>query len=73
MPEISTCSEKSKEFGRHADALPQSVEYEIYGCAIRVMGLDDLIWAKQAARRDRDLLHLKELRELRKRLGGTSV
>ena len=62
-----------KGVGRFDDALPRSVEYEIYGCAIRVMGLDDLIRAKQAAGRDKDLLHLKELRELRKRLGGTSV
>ncbi len=62
-----------KGVGRFDDALPRSVEYEIYGCAIRVMGLEDLIRAKQAAGRDKDLLHLKELRELRKRLGGTSV
>ena len=56
-----------KGVGRYEDALAGSVEYEIYGRAVRIMGLDDLIRAKEAAARDKDRIHLKELRELKKR------
>lgn len=59
-----------KDVGRYEDALPGSVEYAIYDRAIRIMGLDDLIRAKQAADRDKDRIHLKELRERKKRGGG---
>jgi predicted nucleotidyltransferase len=56
-----------KGVGRYEDALPGSVEFEIYGHAVRIMGLDDIIRAKEAAGRDKDRIHLKELRELKKR------
>ena len=56
-----------KGVGRYEDTLPGSVEFEIYGRAIRIMGLDDLIQAKEAAARDKDRVHVKELRELKKR------
>ena len=56
-----------KGVGRYEDALQGSVEFEIYGRAIRIMGLDDLIRAKEAAARDKDRVHVKELRELKKR------
>ena len=59
-----------KGVGRYEDVLPRSVVYEIYDRAIRIMGLDDLIRAKEAAARDKDRIHLKELRELKKRGGG---
>ena len=55
---------------RYEDALPGSVEYKIYDRAIRIMGLDDLIQAKEAADRNKDRIHLKELRELKKRGGS---
>ena len=58
-----------KGVGRYEVALPGSVEYQIYDRAIRIMGLDDLIRAKEAAGRDKDRIHLKELRELKKRGG----
>jgi hypothetical protein len=56
--------------GRYEDALPGSVEYSIYDSAVCIMGLEDLIRAKEAAGRDKDRIHVKELRELRKRGGG---
>ena len=37
---------------------------DLYGLKIRVLSLDGLILAKQAAGRPKDLLHLKELRAL---------
>jgi hypothetical protein len=55
--------------GTHASILPGSVELGIYGLRILVMGIDDLIRAKEAAGRDKDRLHLRELREIRKRRG----
>jgi predicted nucleotidyltransferase len=59
-----------KGVGRYEDVLAGSVEYEIYDCALRVMGLDDLIRAKEATGREKDRIHVKELREL-KRSGGS--
>ena len=58
-----------KGLGGYQDALPGSVQYEIYGLSIRVLGLDDLIKAKEAANREKDHIHLKELRELKRRGG----
>lgn len=59
-----------KGVGRYEDALPASVEYQIYQLPVRIMGIDDLIRTKEAAARDKDRIHLKELRELKKRGGG---
>lgn len=44
--------------------------FDLYGHGVRVMGLDDLIRAKESAGRRKDFLHLEELREIRKRKEG---
>lgn len=42
-----------------------AVEVELFGRRVRVIGLDDLIAAKEALGRDKDLLAAKELRAIR--------
>lgn len=56
-----------KGVGRYEDALSGAIEHEIYQRAVRIMGVDDLIRAKEAAGREKDRIHLKELRALKKR------
>lgn len=55
--------------GGYEQLLPGAMKLDLYGFPILVMGLDDLIRAKEAAGREKDRLHLGELREIRKRLG----
>lgn len=56
--------------GGYEDLLAGSVEYDLYGLPVRIMGIDDLIRAKKDADRDKDRIHLRELRELKKRYQG---
>jgi hypothetical protein len=51
--------------GTYSDLLPNSVEIQIWGSTIRIISLDELIIAKQAAGRPKDLLVLPELEALR--------
>lgn len=50
--------------GDFARVRDQSIEIEMFGRRCRVISLDDLIRAKQALGRDKDLLALKELRAI---------
>lgn len=52
--------------GQYMQALAQSEDKEMYGVCVRVLSLDGLIAAKQAAGRTKDRLHLLELEELKK-------
>ena len=54
-----------KGVGTYSDLLPNSVEIQIWGSTIRIISLDELIIAKQAAGRPKDLLVLPELEALR--------
>jgi len=48
--------------------LSAAIEVELLGRRIRAISLDDLIAAKEALGRDKDLLVAKELRAIRERL-----
>jgi len=50
--------------GDYARVAAGSVEIELFGRRARVIGLDDLILAKQAMGREKDLLAVKELRAI---------
>ena len=54
-----------KGVGTFSDLYPNSVKIEIWGSTIRIISLDELIVAKQAAGRPKDLLVLPELEALR--------
>ena len=54
-----------KGVGTYSDLYPNSVEIEIWGTTIRIISLDELIVAKQATGRPKDLLVLPELEALR--------
>jgi predicted nucleotidyltransferase len=54
-----------KGVGTYADLLPNSVEIRIWDSTIRIISLDELIIAKRAAGRPKDLLVLPELEALR--------
>jgi predicted nucleotidyltransferase len=41
-----------------------SVEVELFGCKVRVIGIEDLIKAKEALGREKDLLAAKKLRAI---------
>jgi hypothetical protein len=45
-----------------------SIEIELFGRRCRVISVDDLIQAKEALARDKDLLAAKELRAIREKL-----
>ncbi len=45
-----------------------AVEIELFGRRCRVISIDDLIQAKEALARDKDLLAAKELRAIREKL-----
>jgi hypothetical protein len=47
--------------------LRQSAEIELFGRRCRVISLDDLILAKEALGREKDLLAAKELRAIREK------
>jgi predicted nucleotidyltransferase len=44
-----------------------SIEVDLFGRRCRVISLDDLIHAKEALGREKDLLSVKELRALREK------
>jgi predicted nucleotidyltransferase len=46
-----------------------SIEVELFGRRCRVMSLDDLIQAKEALGREKDLLAVKELKAIREKQG----
>lgn len=50
--------------GDYARVAAGSVEVELFGHRVRVIGLEDLILAKQALGREKDLLAVKELRAI---------
>ncbi|HJT99156.1 MAG TPA: hypothetical protein VJ696_12645 [Rhodanobacteraceae bacterium] len=47
-----------------------AVDIELFGRRVRAIGLDDLIAAKEALGRDKDLIAAKELRAIREKLHG---
>lgn len=47
-----------------------AVEVELFGRRVRAISLDDLIAAKEALGRDKDLMAAKELRAIREKLRG---
>jgi predicted nucleotidyltransferase len=47
-----------------------AVQIELFGRRVRAISLDDLIAAKEALGRDKDLITAKELRAIRKKLRG---
>ena len=51
--------------GGYADLDPQAVSTELYGTDVKLISLDDLIRAKAAAGRPKDLLDLEALRALK--------
>lgn len=51
--------------GVYGDFVQSAVTIELFGCNLRVLSLDDLIRAKRAAARTKDLLLLQELEVLR--------
>lgn len=56
--------------GDYARVARDAVEIELLGRRIRAISLDDLITAKEALGRDKDLLAAKELRAIRAKLRG---
>ena len=48
-----------------------AIEIELFGRHCRVISLEDLIQAKEALGRDKDLLAVKELRAIREKLKQT--
>ena len=54
--------------GSYSSVLAQSLEKTMYGLTVRVLSVDGLIAAKNAAGRTKDRLHLLELEELKKML-----
>jgi predicted nucleotidyltransferase len=56
--------------GDYARVARDAVEIELFGQRLRAIGLDDLIAAKEALGRDKDLIVAKELRAIREKLRG---
>lgn len=54
--------------GDYARVARDAVEVELFGQTIKAISLDDLITAKEALGRDKDLLAAKELRAIREKL-----
>lgn len=54
--------------GDYARVTRGAVEIELFGRRVRAIGLDDLIAAKEALGRDKDLLTARELRAIREKL-----
>ena len=50
--------------GSHDDLAPNTVEYELFGCACRCIRLDELIRVKRAAGRPKDYEAIAELERL---------
>jgi predicted nucleotidyltransferase len=56
--------------GDYARVARDAVEIELFGRRLRAIGLADLIVAKEALGRDKDLIVAKELRAIREKLRG---
>ena len=56
--------------GDYARVARDAVEIELFGRRVRAISLDDLITAKEALGRDKDLIAAKELRAVREKLRG---
>jgi predicted nucleotidyltransferase len=56
--------------GDYARVAREAVEIELFGRCVRAISLDDLIAAKEALGRDKDLIAAKELRAIREKLRG---
>lgn len=56
--------------GDYARVARDAVEVELFGRRLRAISLDDLIRAKEALGRDKDLITAKELRAIREKLRG---
>lgn len=54
--------------GDYARVARDAVEVELFGRRVRAISLDDLIAAKEALGRDKDLIAAKELRAIREKL-----
>jgi len=54
--------------GDYARVARDAVEFELFGRRMRAIGLDDLIAAKEALGREKDLIAAKELRAIREKL-----
>ncbi|MFT4255947.1 MAG: hypothetical protein QM599_03155 [Pseudoxanthomonas sp.] len=54
--------------GDYARVARDAVEVELFGRRLRAIGLDDLIAAKEALGRDKDVIAAKELRAIRQKL-----
>jgi predicted nucleotidyltransferase len=54
--------------GDYARVARDAVEVELFGQRVRAISLDDLIAAKEALGRDKDLIAAKELRAIREKL-----
>lgn len=58
-----------KGVGGYALLAPRAVQLEVFGRAVLVMGLEDLVRSKEATGRTKDKLLLAELQELLRRKG----
>jgi predicted nucleotidyltransferase len=56
--------------GDYARVARDAVDVELFGRRLRAISLDDLIRAKEALGRDKDLITAKELRAIREKLRG---
>lgn len=56
--------------GDYARVARDAVDIELFGRRVRAIGLDDLIAAKEALGRDKDLIAARELRVIREKLRG---
>ena len=56
--------------GEYERVARDAVEVELFGRRVRAISLDDLIAAKEALGRDKDLIAAKELRAIREKLQG---
>ena len=56
--------------GDYARVARDAVEIELFGQGVKAIGLVDLIAAKEALGRDKDLIVAKELRAIREKLHG---
>ncbi|HVV97174.1 MAG TPA: hypothetical protein VHC92_08555, partial [Rhodanobacteraceae bacterium] len=59
--------------GDYARVAREAVEVELFGRRVLAISLDDLITAKEALGRDKDLIAAKELRAIRQKAGTGSV
>jgi predicted nucleotidyltransferase len=59
--------------GDYARVAREAVEVELFGRRVLAISLDDLITAKEALGRDKDLIAAKDLRAIRQKAGTGSV